>query len=566
MPHDVAEIVRKLVAKSNSKDEDEDEGYSSKIHEKMKELQILEITGDTVLERMRECNIEALTSAPTFKSDLLNGLRKKLDKQGELERLFNTYEKSYEGEPPAGTSAADMNSDADSGAKTLARLAQIFKVKHKKKPHNVQICAILAMLYGEKELGENFGSSCVTNIHTGQGKSFVLQLTAAFFALRGMQVSIVCHDDYLRNRDMKNAEKFFEAAEEEAGVGGFKTPVKFYSYGQLLEFLGENKKAGKMKAAEEEEAKRVLLVDEVLSDVGPEPYAPPYPTTHRRTPLYLAVQVDVFFGFAHAKYLMKPDVTKAHFHRIYGVSGSLQTMMKSQLELMFKHYGIDRLLFMPSFYTSKDGYDLDPLIEPWNKDLVLQICESTQAQHDAALKRVKELKKEQAVLVFFRDNRTLEACKKAWQRKLEEIGWSLRTLKDGDDIYKVQRYIDGVSGMPSSLTLAHEVFSRGRDFTFTPQVNKARGCHVRAAEHWPRYAVLLRCTMVRSDHRGFLSAWTGDSHVPVVGSRGGGANNGPHWATGGARQVQHVRHPGRFVTDCWEESGGPSSSRGPSSS
>ncbi|XP_058454005.1 uncharacterized protein LOC131432008 [Malaya genurostris] len=75
-------------------------------------------------------------------------------------------------------------------------------------PHCVQILCILRLLSVDRT--ENGVAKHLTEILTGQGKSLVLGLMAALFALTGHKPQIVCYNRYLVTRDEYDFTPFFE--------------------------------------------------------------------------------------------------------------------------------------------------------------------------------------------------------------------------------------------------------------------------------------------------------------------------------------------------------------------
>ena len=76
------------------------------------------------------------------------------------------------------------------------------------RPHEVQVTTIFLLLGIIKDNEEKLASR-MTEVGTGEGKSIVLAITAAYLVLVGFDVRIACYSQYLSERDQINFIDFF---------------------------------------------------------------------------------------------------------------------------------------------------------------------------------------------------------------------------------------------------------------------------------------------------------------------------------------------------------------------
>ncbi len=76
------------------------------------------------------------------------------------------------------------------------------------KPQCIQILAILRLLSVDSPYA-NIPNQ-LAQILTGQGKSWVLALIAAFFSMIGYNVTVACYSEYLTKRDMNDFKRYME--------------------------------------------------------------------------------------------------------------------------------------------------------------------------------------------------------------------------------------------------------------------------------------------------------------------------------------------------------------------
>ncbi|KAH3757167.1 helicase carboxy-terminal domain protein [Pelomyxa schiedti] len=92
---------------------------------------------------------------------------------------------------------------------TLNNRSQTFtQIEFLRKPHSVQIVAILQLLSHDKSLCTP--RSHFIQIGTGEGKSVVLGVTATLFAILGYDVDVVSYSEYLSSRDSQAFNFLFE--------------------------------------------------------------------------------------------------------------------------------------------------------------------------------------------------------------------------------------------------------------------------------------------------------------------------------------------------------------------
>lgn len=147
-------------------------------------------------------------------------------------------------------------------------------------PHCIQIIGILRLLAIDED-----GSSIpnqLAQILTGQGKSWVLAMLAAIFAITGHQVTILCYSDNLTNRDERAMKRFYEVLRIKDNIE-YKTLkdmsfdiIRFKSNNNLLYDIGTLLKEGLLNSdyksnrydelglkIQDKNEKSVLLIDEV---------------------------------------------------------------------------------------------------------------------------------------------------------------------------------------------------------------------------------------------------------------------------------------------------------------
>ena len=71
------------------------------------------------------------------------------------------------------------------------------------KPHEVQVTTIFLLLGIVRDIEEKLASR-MSEVGTGEGKSIVLAITAAYLVLVGYDVKIACYSQYLSERDQSN--------------------------------------------------------------------------------------------------------------------------------------------------------------------------------------------------------------------------------------------------------------------------------------------------------------------------------------------------------------------------
>lgn len=88
-------------------------------------------------------------------------------------------------------------------------------------PHCIQILCVLRLLSVDK--AERGIDKHLAQVLTGQGKSLVLGLLAALFALTGHRVRIACYSEYLAKRDKQDFLPFYKlfAVDEDVTYGTF---------------------------------------------------------------------------------------------------------------------------------------------------------------------------------------------------------------------------------------------------------------------------------------------------------------------------------------------------------
>ncbi|CAF1453216.1 unnamed protein product [Adineta ricciae] len=153
-------------------------------------------------------------------------------------------------------------------------------------PHCIQILGVFFLLNMNDEKNDSLLSG-LAEITTGQGKSWVLALLAAYFSLIGYRVTVSCYSDYLTKRDSEYFRRYFEPFDLNKSVQyrTFKTMceeqlVKKNEKKNLRNLISDILQGENLSPEVRNEAmkeKSILLIDEVdvfFSDEFGMPYKP----------------------------------------------------------------------------------------------------------------------------------------------------------------------------------------------------------------------------------------------------------------------------------------------------
>lgn len=154
-------------------------------------------------------------------------------------------------------------------------------------PHPVQILAILRLIGADRSSPLQ---NHVDEILTGEGKSVCLGAVATIFALMGYDVSVMCYNPYLSNRDQRLFDKHFKLfniSKNSSASDGRSGRVVYGSIGDIMSdsvesyclpsrsnhieslIVGTNPQ----KFEKKDVSKRVLLIDEIDVFFGPDFYS-----------------------------------------------------------------------------------------------------------------------------------------------------------------------------------------------------------------------------------------------------------------------------------------------------
>ena len=128
-------------------------------------------------------------------------------------------------------SAQRMRNEKSVDAKQamVAILAKSIRSTYQILPYDTQIISLLALLATPEKM-----KGRIAQIKTGEGKSTIIAMLAAFMAAQGYFVDMVTSSGYLAKRDCKKYEPFFKALGLSASPISFPHPEQHHFHAQIL--------------------------------------------------------------------------------------------------------------------------------------------------------------------------------------------------------------------------------------------------------------------------------------------------------------------------------------------